>query len=331
MILEKFDYHSPESLSQASAMLAELKNAAILAGGTDLLGLMKRGLAQPDHLVSLSKIAELRKVEVGQNGNLRIGSASRLSDIQNAGEIADGWPLLVDAISTVASPQIRNVATIGGNLCQSPRCRYYRHGDFMCSRLGGSACYAAMPSGNNRYHSIFGGAGCVAAFPSDLAPVLIAMGAVFEIATTNAIRRVEAESFYILPKKPQFNDTILGRGDILIRIEIPDPKRNAGYASIKVADRRSIDFSNVSIAAVAECPDGLVQTVRIVAGGVAPIPVRLTSVEEKLIGKFVTQIDAAHASESAARDASPLKGNYYKIDLLKKLTEKAISTALNSG
>ncbi len=188
-----------------------------------------------------------------------------------------------------------------------------------------------MPSGNNRYHSIFGGSGCVAAHPSDLAPPLIALGAVFEIATTDTIRRVTAESFYTLPKKPQFNDTILGRGDILVRIEIPGNERAASHAFIKAADRRSIDFANVSIAAVAECPDGLVQTVRIVAGGVAPIPVRLYSVEEKLIGKSVAHIDPAHAADSAARDASPLKDNYYKIDLLKKLTEKAISAVLNPG
>ena len=329
MIGANFLYYAPVSAGRASEILLSSERSAMLAGGTDLLGLLKRGLASPDLLISLTKIEEMGRIEITADGFLEIGAAARLADIQSACGVIAGWPVLSDVITLIGTPQIRNTATIGGNLCQAPRCRYYRHGNFTCSRHGGTVCYASLPSGNNRYHSIFGGKGCVATHPSDLAPALMALNADVRIAGSHGGRELKVQALYRTPERPLFADTNLDPGDVITTIMIQPVPESAGCAFCKAAERKSVDFADVAVAAMIRCREGHIESARIFAGGVAPVPVRLVGVEEELAGRTVSNLAIAGASDRAAQGAKPLPQNRHKVALLKKLTEAAVGKALD--
>ncbi|MAG13704.1 MAG: molybdopterin dehydrogenase [Spirochaetales bacterium] len=306
-------------------------NATVVSGGTDLMHLMKRRLTRPKHLISVAHIDEICGIRIGPSGELRIGAVTCLSEIACADAISKGWPILSEVISHVAAPQIRNRATIGGNLLQSPRCMYYRHGDFVCSRRGGETCYATVPDGNCRHHSIFGGTGCIAVHPSDIAPALIAMDTVLEVAGANGSRIVAANDFFKNPKRPGFRDTAIGPGEILTRICIPPLPSHSRCAYIKSAGRRAIDFAYVSVAVRFDFAGDTVEDARVVAGAVAPTPLRLHDSEGVINGCTTQNVDIDAASSKAVAGARPHKNNRYKLDLLKRLVASAVRCALHAS
>lgn len=325
--MRPFSYYKPASVAQAVALLSKhQQKAAILAGGSDLLGMMKDRvegpkLKMPGFLIDIKGIKELKYIREEKDG-LKIGAGTSLSDILSSNVIAKKYPLLHQAASQVAVPQIRNVGTLGGNLCQRPRCWYFRGRLFQdCYRKGGNHCYAA--GGENRYHAIFGGAKCYMVHPSDLAPALIALNARVEIASSKGERTVPLEKFFVGPDKNMLGETVLSPQELVLAVSIPNPGSMSKGVYLKLKERQSFDFALVSVAVNVSLKNNIVDQARIAFGGLAPFPMRASKAEAALKGK--TMKDAIAAARKAATDgAQPLGDNRYKIDAAAGILEEAL-------
>ena len=320
-MMEGFAYAQPGTLREAFPLLTN-KKGKLVAGGTDLLGEMQDGIVAPSLLVSLERISGLKTMREEKNV-LRIGAMVTLAELESDKIVAEQYPLLTAAASEVAIPQLRAQATVGGNLCQRPRCWYYR-GEFNCLKKGGSICYAQ--DGENQYHAIFGGGPCHIVHPSDMAVALMAMGASARIIGPRGEKTVPLEKFYVLPQVDVKRETILGPGEILVEIRVPKPAPDAGGVFRKMRERGAWDFALVSVAAYALRKDKVVQEARIVLGGVAPIPWRAVRAEQALKGKTLTGPVMRLAGEAAVTDARPLSKNEYKITLTRNLVRQALAT-----
>lgn len=325
--MRPFNYYKVASVAQAVSLLSKhQQKAAILAGGADLLGRMKDRpegpkLKMPDFLIDIKGIKELSYIKEGKTG-LRIGAGTPLSEIVSSDLIAKKYPLLHQATSQVGVPQIRNVGTLGGNLCQRPRCWYFRGKPFQdCFRKGGNHCYA--PGGENRYHAVFGGANCFMVHPSDLAPALIALNARVEIASSKGSRMVPLEKFYVGPDKNILGETILTPLEMVLAVEIPVPVAMSKSVYLKLKERQSFDFAIVSVAVSLSLKNDIVDQARIVFGGLAPFPMRAVKAEAALKGKGIKDAIAA-ACKEATDGAQPLGHNSYKIDAAKGILEEAL-------
>src|SRR5574340_363585 len=250
--MKAFTYYKVNSVPKAIALLAKHKDsAAILAGGSDLFGLMKdrpegKKFKMPQHVIDIKEIKELNAIKAGKGG-LKIGATATIAEIAASPLVADAYPLLAQAASQVAVPQIRNVGTLGGNLCQRPRCWYFRRNLFDdCLRKGGGTCYGV--AGENQYHAIMGGKGCYMVYPSDLAPALIALNAKIEIATAKGARSVPLEQFYVGPNKSIMRENVLAPGEMVVGVDVPKPAAGSKGAYIKYKERQSFDFALVSVA-----------------------------------------------------------------------------------
>ncbi|MBM4314090.1 MAG: xanthine dehydrogenase family protein subunit M [Deltaproteobacteria bacterium] len=325
--MKPFDYYSVTSSAQAVSLLSKYQQkAAILAGGSDLLGMMKDRLEgpklkMPGHLIDIKGIKELSYIKEPKSG-LKIGAGTLLSEILSSDTISKKYPLLSQAAGQVGVPQIRNVGTLGGNLCQKPRCWYFRgklFGD--CFRKGGNNCYA--PGGENRYHALFGGANCFKIHPSDLAPALIALGAKVEIASSKGSRTVPLEKFYVGPDKNILGETILTPQEMVLAVEIPHPGAMSKGVYLKLKEREAFDFALVSVAVNLSFKNNVVDQARIAFGGLAPFPMRAVKAEAALKGKGIREAVAA-ACKAAVEGAEPLSQNGYKVDAAKGILEKAL-------
>ncbi len=315
MSMPNFTYVRPKSLREVHAHLAS-GNARLHAGGTDLLGCLRDGVFKADKVVSISRLEPLRKIERLKDGSLRIGALATIAALAADGWIGESYPALARAALEVASPQLRNQGTIGGNLCQKPRCWYYR-GDFHCSRKGGDRCYAAI--GENQYHGIFGGRGCFIVHPSDTAPALMAYGASVEIAGAGRKRRVPLDKFFVLPAQSVTRETILEAGEVLTAVLLPPPVPGTRSSYRKVRTRGSWDFALAGVALNLRFDGNRVAGARIVLSGAAPIPWRSMEAEKAVTGQVLDGETAARAAEAAMQDARPLRDNSYKIGLFKGL------------
>ncbi len=324
--MKTFEYITPETIDEALELLGE--GAQILAGGTDLLGEMKRGLATPKRLINLKGIQGLADIRSIPDGFLTIGSLATLSHLAEHPLVAQHYPLLIEALQRTASPQIRNIATVGGNLCQRPRCWYYRHSAFPCIRKHGEGCFAM--GGQDRYHAIFGGHRCFIVHPSDLAPALMALDAEVRIAHADDSRIVPLTDFFVGPRDSLTQENILTRQEILTAIRIPVPPDNAYGTYLKVSERKATDFALASVAVSIAWLDTQVTHARVVLGGVAPVPWRVKQVEEMLIGDELSGKRIERACERAVDDATPLRHNRYKVALVKGLLRKALHAAHRS-
>lgn len=324
-----FEYYKVTTVAQAIALLTKYQEkGAILAGGSDMLAMMKDRVEGPKlhpplHVFDIKGIRELNYIKE-QKGGLKIGATTTLSDIAASSPVAAKYPLLSQAAGQIAVPQIRNVGTLGGNLCQRPRCWYFRGKLFKdCSRKGGDNCYA--PGGENQYHAIFGGDNCWMVCPSDMAPALTALNAKVEIAGPKGNRLVPMEQFYVRPEKNILKESILGPSEMVLAVEIPAPAIGSKGTFLKLKERQAFDFAIVSVAAMVTMKGSVVSDARMVLGGVAPFPLRASRAETALRGKTIKD-GMAGACKAAVQGAEPLSGNGYKVKAMQGIMEEALTT-----
>lgn len=312
-MIPKFDYVRPASSRELFKELSS-EGARIHAGGTDLLGCLRDEVFDVKKVVSLSALQELKGINKAADGGFVIGAMTSLTHLLENKELMALYPTLKQAAEVISTPQLRNQGTVGGNLCQRPRCWYYR-GEFNCARKGGDICFAE--NGENQYHAILGGEGCFIVHPSDLAPALISLGAKVEITGPAGNKTLLLEKFYVLPDEDIENENILKANEVLTKVILPPVKGlKGGYVKVRV--RESWDFALAS-AAVAYTlnSDGAVANVRVVLGGVAPKPWRSPEAEAVIKGNKISEELLRKAAEAALKDAKPLEMNAAKIDMAK--------------
>lgn len=321
--MKRFRHFDAISVDHVLAMLTEQSGkTALIAGGTDLIGVLKSEILAdyPDTVINLKTIPDMDTIQV-TGKECRIGSMSRLADIVASEIIQHHFPALAAAAKSVGSPEIRNMGTIGGNLCQDSRCWYYRYPDKMggripCYRKGKGPCHAIK--GENRYHAILGGKKCYAVCPSDLAVILGALDARIKAVRPGEKRMIPVLDFFT----PL--GTVLRPDEIITEIRIPVPGKNTVQRFYKNRIREAIDFAVVSVAVMLELVDGTCKDARIVLGAVAPGPYRATAAEAVINGKAINEIQASNAADAAVKNARPLSRNAYKIDITKALIKQAL-------
>lgn len=319
--MKKFEHLQPSSVQEAVTLLAA-QNARVLGGGTDLVGIMKDGLLPTDRVVDLKGIQGLDYIKE-DGGELAIGALTHLAEIAASSLVSQKAPALAQAAGLVASPQIRNMGTLGGNLAQKVRCWYYRDADRAdCYKRNGSYCYAVL--GASDLHAIFGGAACFAVHPSDTATALTALDARVVIAGPKGQRTVGIDSFFIGPDTDYLRETVLAQDEIITEVRVPGSALGPPSVFLKAAPRRSIDFARGSVAAQV-IGSTMIQTARIALGAVAPTPKRAAKVEAFLEGKSLQPDVIAQAAELAADGAKPLASNAYKVPLIKGLVRQALT------
>jgi xanthine dehydrogenase YagS FAD-binding subunit len=292
-----------------------------MGGGQDLLTTMKSYITRPPRVVNLKTINGSGKIQSNANG-LVIDALVTLAQLANHADVQKNFPGLVEAAHSIATPQIRNLGTVGGNLNQRPRCWYYRAENVKCLRKGGDECYAI--EGENKYHAIFRGGPCVIVHPSDLSPMLMALNAVVTIAGSKGKREVPIESFFVLPKDNIRRENVVEPGEIVTQITVPVTAAKSTY--IKFKERSSLDFAMASVAAAVEFnSDKSVKSARVVLGGVASIPLHVPEVDKFLAGKKLDDGTITEAATLALKGADPLSQNSYKIPLTQTLVRRALA------
>ncbi len=321
--MHAFDLYVPASLEDAARLLEEHgENAWIVAGGKDSFDWFKDRHKQPQAVVDIGGLQELHGIR-DHGSHIAIGATTTLTEMEESELLGEHFPVLTQAAAQVASPQIRNAGTIGGNVSQDTRCTYYRDG-FPCYRAGGNACYANTPTAMNREHALFGVSRCVAVTPSDTAPALVALEAEMVISRNGTLRTVPSEEYFVGPDTDITRMTVLEAGDILVEVRIPWTWAGARSYFEKVADRQTWDFALVNIALVAKTEDNRVADARIACGGVQCTPRRLIEVEDLVKGETVGPDLETLAKRVAARGARALNYNQFKIPLVENLTARAV-------
>jgi xanthine dehydrogenase YagS FAD-binding subunit len=322
-VMSTFELLQPNSIVEAQSLLEQHgRDAWVLAGGLDSFDWFKDRIKKPKTVVDLSGIEELKGIRSTSDG-IEIGAMTTLTEIEQHPVIKEKYALLAEAASVVASPQIRNQGTIGGNVSQDTRCWYYRAG-WPCYRAGGNICYADTPEGRNREHAILHADRCVAVNPSDSAPALIALNAKFVIHTRKGERVVDAEDYFIGPDIDITRLHILQPGDLLTAIRIPSAWAGAKFYFEKLRDRNVWDFPLLNIASAMLISEGKIQRIRISVNAAAARPLRLKTVETAVLGKPANAATGEMAGKLAVQGAVPLQFNAYKIPLMRNLVKRAI-------
>jgi xanthine dehydrogenase YagS FAD-binding subunit len=322
--MRAFTNSNPKDVREAVSLLSQAhqqgRNASIVGGGSDLLGMVKEHLVSPDVLVNLKAIRGLDQIE-NQRGHVKIGGLTSLDAISRDSRIRKEYTVLAEAAEKVGTPQIRNAGTLAGNVCQRPWCWYFRNG-FPCLKNGGNTCFSA--SGENQFHAIFGGGPSYIVHPSDTAPALVALDAQFHIAGPGGERVLPASEFFQLPRVDASRENVLGKDDVLTVVQLPAARAGTRSTYHKVLDRESWTHAVVSAAILLEMDQETCRSARIVLGGVAPIPWRLPKVEAMLAGQRITPEIAAKAGEAAIEGAHPLAKNKYKLPLTKAVVKRTL-------
>ena len=323
-VMPAFDLLQPATAIEAQQLLDRYgADAWVMAGGMDSFDWLKDRIKKPRVLVDLSGIDELKGIRNAGDGGVEIGAMTTLTEVAEHPLIKKNYSLLADAVELVASPQIRNQATLGGNVSQDARCWYYR-GGWPCYRAGGNACFADTPVGRNREHAIFGADRCVAVNPSDSAPALIALDAKFVIRGSKGERTIDAEDYFLAPSTDITRLNILQPGELLTTIRIPSTWAGAKFYFEKVRDRNVWDFPLLNVASAMKLSGNTIQGMRIAVNAAAPTPLRLKSVETAVVGKPANAETGKMAGELAVKGAVPLQFNAYKIPLMRNLVKRAI-------
>jgi len=329
-MMPRFDLYQPDSLEGALDLAGRLgENGWLVGGGQDSWDWLKNRTRHTGAVIDLSGIAALKGVREA-NGGIEIGALTTLTEVENDPLVRERYALLAAAAGRVASPQIRNAGTLGGNLCQDTRCWYYR-GGVDCYRAGGNTCYADTPEGQNREHAIFGASRCVAVTPSDTANALAALDASMVIHSRSGERVVSAPEFFVGPDVNIRRMNVLEPGDILTAVRIPGTWARAHFYFEKVADRAAWDFALLSISAALRLEGETVRDARLVCGAAACVPYRLTASERALVGSARSDEVIAKAAGQAADGATTLQFNQFKIPLLQNLVRRAIKGAGGSA
>jgi len=332
--MKAFEWMTPASIDEAVEMLksAPASNdvddmARPIAGGQDLLTTMKDYLTRPARLVNLKSVRGLDRIEDDGKKGLRIGALVTLTQLEEHPLVRRSFPGLAEAAHSIATPQIRNLGTVGGNLCQRPRCWYYRLEEAVCLKKGGSECYAAK--GENKYNAILGGGPSYIVHPSDLAPMLVALGASVRVVGVEGKRVIALDKFFTLPSEGSIRrENVLKNDDLITEILVPASNFAAHSTYLKFKERESLDFALASVAAAVELgANKVVRQARIVLGGVAPIPWRAPKAEEFLTGKTLSADVLKETAQLALAGAKPLEKNAYKIPLTQTLVRRALQKA----
>lgn len=322
--MKAFAYVNPSNEKEAVAALSpQIEQSMPIGGGQDLLARMKDYVAQPDRIVNIK--TALESTVTPFNGGLKIGAAMKMVDVAEHAEIARMYPAISLAAIEVGTPQIRNQATVGGNLNQRPRCWYYRNEEFVCFKKGGNQCFS--PQGENQFHAILGGGPSFIVHPSSLAVPMVAYGATFRLAGPKGERMVPAAEYFTLPRQALRMENVLAPDELLTHAILPAPGAvKSGHYEVRY--KASHDWP-IAFATVLLTLDGsTVRSARIVMGAVAPIPWRSPAAEQALAGKPINEETASAAAEAALRDARPLSQNAYKVDVAKIAVKRAILRAV---
>jgi xanthine dehydrogenase YagS FAD-binding subunit len=322
--MKAFSNANARDLAHAVTLIRQGRDShstvAIAGGGSDLLGMMKERLVTPDVVVNLRTVKNLDQVKQTKDG-VTIGGLITLDALASHPLIRKAYAVLAEAAEGVATPQIRNVATLAGNLNQRPWCWYYRNG-FQCLKNGGTTCYSV--NGENEFHAIFGGGPSYIVHPSDTAPALVALDATFRLVGVAGERRVPAAEFFTLPTVDPARETVLKDGELLAEIVLPARSASLRSTYHKILDREAWTHAVVSAAVALEIDKEVVRSARVVLGGVAPIPWRLPEVEKMLTGQRLTTELAARAGETAVAGARPLAKNGYKVPLTRNMVKRTL-------
>jgi xanthine dehydrogenase YagS FAD-binding subunit len=321
-MMPAFAYTRARSIDEAVAALAR-PGARAAAGGTDLLGCLRDEVFTARTLVSLSGLDGLKGIGDTTPGGVRIGAMTTLSTIVRSPAVAGRYPALAQAAASVASPQLRNQGTLGGNLCQRPRCWFYR-GGYACARKGGDTCFAMQ--GDNRYHCVFGGSTCLIVHPSDTATALTALDATVHIAGPAGERSVPIEQFFVLPERDMTRENVLAPGEIVTAVTLPPPAPGVTSLYKKVRTRGVWDFALAGCAVSVDLQQGKVRDARIVLGAAAPIPWRVKAAERLLVGHAIDEPTKARVAAAAVEGASPLEHNAYKVAMLRGVVAEALGS-----
>lgn len=309
-----------DAVGRAREAHREQRATAFVGGGSDLLALVKERVISPDLLVSLKTIPNLNQVSASASGTT-IGGQTTLSTVAGHAQLARDYAVLTEAAVSVATPQIRNLGTLAGNVCQRPWCWYFRNG-FPCYKAGGNQCFSY--AGENQHHAIFGGGPSYIVHPSDTAPALVALEATFEIVGPSGTRRLPAAEFFVLPRQKAATENVLGDEDVLASVHLPPAASGRHSSYFKVTDRKTWTHAVVSAAIVLDLEHQICRRARVVLGGVAPVPWRLPRVEELLIGQPITEELAARAAAIAVSGARPLSKNGYKVPMTRAAVRRTL-------
>jgi len=321
--MNRFELARATTAQQARELVAEKPGSVLKAGGIDLLDHLKEHLVEPPRVVDIKRIPGLDQLRVEPDGSLRIGALVTLSQVAAHEAVRKSHPALSRACGEAASPQIRNVATIGGNLLQRPRCWYYRLESYKCVKKGGDLCFAV--AGENRYHVLFGGGPAYPPHPSNAAVPLVAYGASFVLDGPKGPRTVPAGEFFVLPEKDPTRENVLEPGELLTQILVP---ATAGWRSVyyEVRERAAFDWPLVAAAIAIRAEAGVVRDARVVLGQVATIPWRSAPAEKALVGRRLDAAAAEAAGKAAVEGAQPMSENGYKVDLLATLVRRTVAS-----
>lgn len=317
----KFEYFNPKSLKELPDLLSKKQDESIvLAGGTDLLDMLKERLIEPKRVINIKNINDLHGIK--NSSGLELGALTTISEIAADPRIQKKYSVLAQAAESIGTPQLRNMGTIGGNLCQRPRCWYYRGRQYPCLKKGGAKCYAA--EGWNQYHAIFGGGPSYIVHPSDAAPALQALGASLKVFGPSGSDEIPLEEFFELPIDNLRGENVLQANEIITHISIPEPAAGTRSTFLKFREKQSMDFAISSVAAILQMQGNRVKSADIVLGGVAPIPWRAKDAEAELQGKALSSETIEKAATAAVAGASPMAHNSYKIQLTQNLVRRAL-------
>jgi xanthine dehydrogenase YagS FAD-binding subunit len=316
-----FSYVRVKKLEQAVEQL-QAEGAALHAGGTDLLGCLRDGVFDARKVVSIAGLDSLRGISENASGQLRIGALTTIAEIADNRVIQRHYPVLAQAAAEVASPPLRNQGTLGGNICQKPRCWYYR-GEFLCLRKGGELCFAI--SGQNQYHAIFGADRCCVVHPSDTAPALVALYASAVIVGPGGRREVRLDDFFVPPSVDVRRETVLQKGEIVTEVLLPSPVNGSRSSYRKVRARGAWDFALASLALAVRFDGKRVVSARAVLGGAAPVPWRVRGLEDAIAGRELDDATIARAAEAALAGAEIRDFNAYKRPLFQGIVAEALA------
>jgi xanthine dehydrogenase YagS FAD-binding subunit len=321
--MKNFEFVNPTTIDQALGHLSADPGAVkVIAGGTDILDELKEGIEAPTKVVNLGSVRELNYVKFNAGSGLTLGAMATVSGVAANAAVQERYGVLAEAAMAVASPQIRNQGTVGGNLCQRPRCWYYRGRAFWCYKKGGDFCFAV--TGENKYLCIIGGELCYIVHPSDLAVALVALGANARIAGPGGERVVPLEDFFVGPRVDVLRENVLKPNELLVEIQVPTPEGGMKGKFLKVRERKSWDFAMVSAAVCMAVEGGTCKDARVVLGGCAPTPLRVPRAEEAIKGKRLSEDTAAAAGTAAVQGARPMSLNEYKVTIARNLVKRAV-------
>jgi xanthine dehydrogenase YagS FAD-binding subunit len=319
--MQNFEYASPATLKEAAALLGSNWNdASVLAGGTDLISMMKEELATPKRVVNIKGIKELGGIQK-TGGNIRIGATVTLDELLENAAIRQELPSIAAAARGITSPQIRNMGTAGGDLCQRPRCWYFRGGNGLLALKDGKSL---VPDGQNKYHAIFSSGPAYFVSASSLGPALAALGAKVKLVSATGSREVAIEKFFITPTGADMREIALQPNEILTEIVVPVGMKNATY---EVRERQALDWPLVTASVALKMSGSAIGSARVVLGHVAPTPYIAASAGQMLAGKTISDAVAEQAGEAAVSGATPLSQNDYKIQLAKVAVKRALLQA----